>query len=408
MVTNSANPVPKANNVTKPAAKRPKIPQMSSLVVADNPYSRLMALKRMGIVDNYEHIREKTVAIVGVGGVGSVAAEMLTRCGIGKLVLFDYDRVELANMNRLFFRPEQSGQSKVDAAVSTLRVINPDVVFEAYNYDITSLDNFEHFMDRLSHASLPDDDDNGSPVDLILSCVDNFSARNAINTACNELGLSWLESGVSEDAVSGHIQLIIPGQLACFACAPPFVVASGIDERTLKRDGVCAASLPTTMGIVAGLLIQATLKRLLSFGESVDYLGYSAMKDFFPTMTLRPNPACADTWCIRRQKEYAQKQAEQEKEAAQENNSAVVGEDAVDLHPDNDWGISLVDDEEITSTMFQTNGCTTDSGQQQQPVTTEGIQFAYDHDDTERAYDEDNVVDSGASLKDLMAQLKQL
>lgn len=43
----------------------------------------------------------------GIGGVGSVAAEMLTRCGIGRLLLYDYDRVELANMNRLFFRPEQ-------------------------------------------------------------------------------------------------------------------------------------------------------------------------------------------------------------------------------------------------------------------------------------------------------------
>lgn len=35
---------------------------------------------------------------------------MLTRCGIGKLILFDYDTVELANMNRLFFRPEQVGR----------------------------------------------------------------------------------------------------------------------------------------------------------------------------------------------------------------------------------------------------------------------------------------------------------
>ena len=39
-----------------------------------------------------------------MGGVGSVTAEMLTRCGIGKLILFDYDKVELANMNRLFFQ----------------------------------------------------------------------------------------------------------------------------------------------------------------------------------------------------------------------------------------------------------------------------------------------------------------
>ena len=44
-----------------------------------------MALKRMGIVENYERIRECTVAVVGVGGVGSVTAEMLTRCGIGKV-----------------------------------------------------------------------------------------------------------------------------------------------------------------------------------------------------------------------------------------------------------------------------------------------------------------------------------
>ena len=44
-----------------------------------------MALKRMGIVDNYQRIREFTVAVVGVGGVGSVTAEMLTRCGIGKV-----------------------------------------------------------------------------------------------------------------------------------------------------------------------------------------------------------------------------------------------------------------------------------------------------------------------------------
>lgn len=44
-----------------------------------------MALKRMGIVENYEKIREFSIAIVGIGGVGSVTAEMLTRCGIGKV-----------------------------------------------------------------------------------------------------------------------------------------------------------------------------------------------------------------------------------------------------------------------------------------------------------------------------------
>lgn len=105
-----------------------------------------MALKRMGIVENYENIRNFTIAIVGIGGVGSVTAEMLTRCGIGKLILFDYDKVELANMNRLFFQPHQSGLSKVEAAAETLKTINPDVQIITYNYNITSVDYFDHFM----------------------------------------------------------------------------------------------------------------------------------------------------------------------------------------------------------------------------------------------------------------------
>ncbi|CAF4233160.1 unnamed protein product, partial [Rotaria socialis] len=101
-------------------ASRARIDKMSAEVVDTNPYSRLMALQRMGIVKDYERIRDFSVMIVGVGGVGSVAAEMLTRCGIGKLLLYDYDKVELANMNRLFYQPHQAGLSKVEAAADTL------------------------------------------------------------------------------------------------------------------------------------------------------------------------------------------------------------------------------------------------------------------------------------------------
>ena len=73
---------------------------MSEEVHNENPYSRLMALERMGVVENYADIQKKTVLVIGVGGVGSVYCEMLTRCGIGKLIIYDYDNVELANMNR--------------------------------------------------------------------------------------------------------------------------------------------------------------------------------------------------------------------------------------------------------------------------------------------------------------------
>ena len=124
------------------AEQYPKYEKMSDEVKDDNPYSRLMALQKMGIVKNYEDIMKCSVIIVGVGGIGSVVAEMLTRCGVGKLILYDYDTVELANMNRLFYTPQQVGLSKVQAAKNTLSSINPKVVIEVYNHNITTSDNY--------------------------------------------------------------------------------------------------------------------------------------------------------------------------------------------------------------------------------------------------------------------------
>lgn len=369
---------------------RTRIEKMSAEVVDSNPYSRLMALKRMGIVSDYEKIRTYAVAIVGVGGVGSVTAEMLTRCGIGKLLLFDYDKVELANMNRLFFQPHQAGLSKVQAAENTLRSINPDVLFEVHNYNITTVDHFEHFMSRISNGGLEE----GKAVDLVLSCVDNFEARMAINTACNELGQTWMESGVSENAVSGHIQLMIPGESACFACAPPLVVASNIDEKTLKREGVCAASLPTTMGVVAGILVQNVLKFLLRFGTVSFYLGYNAMQDFFPTMSMKPNPQCDDRNCRKQQEEY------KKKAATLPPPEAAPTEDEEILHEDNEWGIELVS--EVSEEELKDS-----SGPI--PVLPEGITVAYTvPKKQEDSASEVTVEDSGESLEDLMAKMKNM
>ncbi|XP_056290802.1 ubiquitin-like modifier-activating enzyme 5 isoform X2 [Pseudoliparis swirei] len=291
-------------------------------------------------------------------------------------------------MNRLFFQPHQAGLSKVEAAEHTLRSINPDVSFESHNHNITTMDNFTHFMERISYGGLEE----GKPVDLILSCVDNYEARMAINTACNELGQIWMESGVSENAVSGHIQLIIPGETACFACAPPLVVAANIDEKTLKREGVCAASLPTTMGVVAGLLVQNVLKFLLKFGTVSYYLGYNAMQDFFPTMTMKPNTQCSDRYCRSQQEEYKKKEAECPKvEAVQEEEEEVV-------HEDNQWGIELVS--EVTDAELQAASGAV-------PDLPEGITVAYTIpvEDTESG---ETVGETEQSLEDLMAQMRKL
>lgn len=193
---------------------------MTMEVKDSNPYSRLMALKRMGVVANYEDIRKFTCIVVGIGGVGSVVAEMLTRCGIGKLILYDYDKVELANMNRMFYLPQHEGLAKVEAAKKSLGDINPDTQIETFNHNICTIENYTAFKEKIMSGS-----QTGERVDLVLSCVDNYAARMSINRACNELDQVWFESGVSETAMSGHIQFLSPGETACFACAPPLVVA---------------------------------------------------------------------------------------------------------------------------------------------------------------------------------------
>jgi hypothetical protein len=92
--------------------------------------------------------------------------------------------------------------------------------------------------------------------------------------------------------------------MMCVQCMPPLVVATHTDEKTLKREGVCAASLPTTMAIVAGLLVQNALKFMLGFGKVSSYLGYNALEDFFPSMAMLPNTQCDDNFCRKRQEEY--------------------------------------------------------------------------------------------------------
>lgn len=357
--------------------KREKISKISAEVSDSNPYSRLLALQRMGIVENYEKIRDVTVLVVGVGGVGSVAAEMLTRCGVGKLILFDYDKVELANMNRLFFRPEQAGMTKVEASKQTLTNINPDVEFECFSYDITSTSNYDHFCKCITKGGL-----NGKRIDLILSCVDNYEARMTINMACNELDQVWMESGVSEDACSGHIQFILPGRTACFECTPPMIVKSGIPESSLKREGVCAASLPTTMGCVSALLVQNVLKYTLSFGSVSYYLGYNALKDFFPKWPMRCNPACADGHCLQRQKEY-KGWISPEDQVVEKKEIAPVE------HDDNEWGICCV-------------GESVEEDVEETEMEKMGMAFAYTAP-AAKALDAP-IVESKENIEDLLAQ----
>eukprot|EP00761_Pharyngomonas_kirbyi_P013681 gb/GECH01013710.1/.p1 GENE.gb/GECH01013710.1/~~gb/GECH01013710.1/.p1 ORF type:complete len:371 (+),score=76.38 gb/GECH01013710.1/:1-1113(+) len=310
--------------------KRREITNMSDEVREDNPYSRLMALKKMGVVDDYEKIRTKCIAIVGVGGVGSVVAEMLVRCGVGRILLFDYDQVHLANMNRLFFRPEHDGMHKVEAARRTLRHINPDVSIESYPVDVSAVDGHQVF-----HRNM-------ESVDMILCCVDNYGARISVNRTALEKGTVWMESGVSEDALNGHIHTVIPGSTPCYECMPPFAVHEGTEHK-IRRDGVCAASLPTTMGIIAGMLAHNALKHLLQFGHVSKYITYSSANDHFQHIPMLPNNDCPNYDCRSYQQSIRLNEDRRHKQDSLSNQRPDADEDIT--HPENEWDIQVVNEE---------------------------------------------------------------
>ena len=78
-----------------------------------------------------------TVAVCGLGGLGSNIAIHLARAGIGKLILIDFDRVDITNLHRQQYKASQIGMYKTDALAENLREINPYIEFEAQTECIT-------------------------------------------------------------------------------------------------------------------------------------------------------------------------------------------------------------------------------------------------------------------------------
>lgn len=93
-------------------------------------------LSRMG--ENTVHIlSQATVGIAGLGGLGSHIAAALARMGVGKLVLADFDRVELANLHRQYYLLSQVGMEKTQALVQQLEAVDPYLTYETHQTRIT-------------------------------------------------------------------------------------------------------------------------------------------------------------------------------------------------------------------------------------------------------------------------------
>lgn len=101
-------------------------------------------------VENQKRLYNATVAVCGLGGLGSNIAIALTRTGVGKLILIDFDRVDIANLHRQQYNAAQIGEYKTKAIADNLRNINPYVDIEIHTVKITE----ENAVELLSNADI--------------------------------------------------------------------------------------------------------------------------------------------------------------------------------------------------------------------------------------------------------------
>ena len=142
--------------------------------------TRFARLEQLFGTDQLARLKQSSVAVFGVGGVGSYAVEALARGGIGRLTLIDPDTVCASNINRQIQALEATvGQSKVRALAERCRAINPDIEvlteFRAYN------------AERSSCMLEPG-------YDQVLDCIDQITAKLHLIQSCVMRGLPVISS----------------------------------------------------------------------------------------------------------------------------------------------------------------------------------------------------------------------
>jgi len=240
--------------------------------MTQNRYTRLKAIKEFGYDINWDDLRQYHIGIVGVGGLGCVSAEMGVRCGLGKISLFDFDTVEIVNLNRHMFKEEHIGQLKVEVASKILNEINPDVEIKCFDNDINFESQFE--------AELKE-------IDIILNGLDNIPAREYLNAKCVLLNIPYIDAGASRSGLSGYVHPIIPYKTSCAKCLSS--IAIDIPD---ERGEPCVASLPSTMAVLASIQIQEMLKYLLKFGQMIDYIMYDMITGRFLNYETKRDDNC--------------------------------------------------------------------------------------------------------------------
>ncbi|UTW01630.1 molybdopterin-synthase adenylyltransferase MoeB [Marinomonas rhizomae] len=168
-------------------------------------YSRQLLLPNFDIQGQL-NLAQAKVLVIGLGGLGNIAATYLATSGVGHLTLADGDQLESSNLPRqVLYDENQVGLNKVEAAVKQIALKNSAVKVEVIAH-------------KLADAALLKAVEQ---ADVILDCTDNFTARQAINRAC----LSLKKPLVSAAAIRWEGQLVSflyhQQSTPCYECLYP-------------------------------------------------------------------------------------------------------------------------------------------------------------------------------------------
>lgn len=181
--------------------------------------------------DGQQKLANSTVGVLGVGALGTNISNLLVRAGIGKIIIADYDKIELVNLHRQMLFDEQNvGQYKAAVAAQKLKKINSQVEIEHHCVKVS-----EHNFKEIFGG-----------VDLIMDATDNFTIRLLINQMCLDLDISWVHTGVT--ASSGQSMLVRPNKGPCYACLVPEEPDMN-NYPSMDTDGILAVTVTTASSI---------------------------------------------------------------------------------------------------------------------------------------------------------------
>ena len=166
-------------------------------------YRRQIMLPGFG-EEAQQQLKNATVLVTGVGGLGGTAALYLAVAGVGRLILLRGGELRLDDMNRQVLMTDGwVGKPRVFKAQETLQAINPDIQIDA----ICEYVNPEN-VDELVRSS-----------DVVLDCAHNFVERDLLNAACVRWGKPMVEAAMND--MEAYLTTIVPGLTPCLSCIFP-------------------------------------------------------------------------------------------------------------------------------------------------------------------------------------------